>query len=175
MARYQIRAPENEVIEDIIKTMATKSWEILNAWKVFQAEPSKEQFEGFHQAIHSRMAPYVRTYKLCGMSNICLDDCLSTPWAEKPHELDASPRDLVYHLFPAKGLEEFLKSLTESSVESIRVLLKPEAQHQTLSILEAAFRTILGEYLYFNPLCGKTELCVYSQSSPQKPWGRPKN
>jgi len=175
MTRYQIRAPENEVIEDIIKTMAIKAWEILKAWNVFQAEPSPQHFERFHQSIYTRMAPFVKSYKLCGLSNICLDEFSSTPLAAKSHELDASPLDLVYHLFPAEGLEEFLKSLTEFAVESIGGLLKPEARHQTISILETAFRTILGEYLYSNPLCGKTELCVYSSSSPEKPWGRPRN
>jgi hypothetical protein len=89
--------------------------------------------------------------------------------------LEASPRDFVYHLFPGRGLEQFLDGLARSAMEAIRHQLKPDPTVDVASILKTAFRTILGEYLYFNPACGKTELCIYSASDPITTWGREKN
>jgi hypothetical protein len=172
MARYQIRTHENQVIEDVIQIMAAKTWGILIAWEVFRKEPTEKDYSDFHQSIFLRMVPFVRSYKLCGFSNICLDETRGTSWAPPSHDLDPQPRDLIYHLFPPKGSEEFLDGLSKSGFESISNLIKPEMLEQVQSILKTAFRAILGEHLYFNPLCGKTELCVYSSSSPQKVWGR---
>ncbi len=174
MARYQIRTPENKELEDIIQTMATKSWEILKAWNAFQRETTQENFEEYRRTLYLQMVPFVRAYKLCGLSNICVDELRSTPWAPETHVLDASPTDLVYHLFPGKGLEEFLEGLAVEALESVKCLIKPDFETETLSILRASYRTILGEYLYLNPVCGKTELCVYSSSAPVKPWDREK-
>jgi len=175
MARYQIRAPENVVIEDIIRSMAEKSWEILTAWKVFAVETDAENFQLFRKALYGHIVPFVRSYKLCGLSNICLDESGDTPWSEPQHALHASPQDLVYHLFPGKDLEDFLEQISKAACDAIASIVKPDWKHQVFSLLRTTFRTILGEYLYSNPLCGKTELCVFSSSSPQKVIGKKRN
>ena len=172
MPRYQIRVQEHQVLEDITEMMATKTWGILIAWQVFLKEPQSIDFENFHKSIDLHMRPSIKSYKLCGYSNICLDETRSTPWAPPAQDLNVSPRDLIYHLFPGKGLEQFLDGLTCAAMESLLKLVKPELKEEVESLIKAAFRTILGEYLLFNPLCGKTELCVYSSSSPQRVWGR---
>jgi hypothetical protein len=175
MARYQLRTHENQVLEDVIQIMAAKTWGIIQAWEVFQQKPDADQYEKFYKAIYRRIVPNFRTYKLCGYSNICLDEAISTPWTPPAFPLNPSPSDLVYHLFPAKGLEQFLDDLAESAMESIDAVVKPELKEEVQSLIRTAFRTILGEYLFFNPVCGKTELCVYSSSAPQEVLGRERN
>lgn len=175
MARYQLRVQEHLVLEDIIQIMASKTWGILLAWKVFQQEPQAKDFDDFHKSIYLDMLPFIKSYKLCGYSNICLDEAGTTPWAPPAHDLNAYPRDLIYHLFPGKGLEQFLDGLAHAAMESLLKLVKPQLKEDIQSLIKTAFRTILGEYLFFNPLCGKTELCVYSSSAPQKVWGKGRN
>jgi len=172
MARYQIRTPENIVIEDILRTLAEKSWEILKAWKVFAVDPDAKTFETFSKALYGHIIPFVRSYKLCGLSNICLDATGDAPWSDSQHYLQASPQDLVYHLFPGRDLEDFLNQVSKAGCETITPILKEDRKNEVFSLLKTTFRTILGEYLYSNPLCGKTELCVYSSSSPQKVMGK---
>jgi len=172
MARFQIRTPEHEILEDIVRAMAEKSWEILKAWKVFETEPDAEIHKTFNSALVTHVVPFVRSYKLCGLSNICLDSTGQGPWAPPAQELHAEPTDLVYHLFPGKDLEEFLKQLADAGTNAIGSVLRKDWQNSVNSLLRTTFRTILGEYLYTNPLCGKTELCVYSSSSPQKVTGK---
>ena len=175
MARYQIRTTEHQLLEDIVELMSDKSWQILKAWEVFQTDPTTQDFNRFRKSIYLKLIPAVKSYKLCGLSNICLDATEGTPWAPPSHAMDASPRDFIYNLFPGNGLEDFLDGLTEAALKSITNFINPEMLEEVHSILKTAFRTILGEYLYFNPLCGKTELCVYSMSAPQKTWGRERN
>ncbi len=175
MARYQIRIHEDQVLEDIIQILATKTWGILKAWEVFRKEPESKDFDDFRTSIYLDMVPFIKSYRLCGYSHICLDEAEGTPWAPPAQSLTASPRDLVYQLFPGVGLEQFLDGLSQAAMESIQDLLKPELKEEVRSLIKTAFRTILGEYLFFNPACGKTELCVYSSSSPQKVFGRERN
>ncbi|MCI0417054.1 hypothetical protein L0222_30155 [bacterium] len=175
MSRYQLRIHEDQVLKDVIQIMAAKTWGILLAWQVFRKEPEPKDFDDFRRSIYLDMVPFVKSYKLCGYSNICLDEAESTPWAPPAHVLSASPRDLVYQLFPGNGLDQFLDGLARAAMESILRLVKPELKEEIQSLMKTAFRTILGEYLFFNPLCGKTELCVYSFSAPQKVWGKERN
>lgn len=172
MARYQIRTPENCLLEDVVERMAEKSWEVLEAWNVFRRPSTQEDIRHFKLATHQALEPYIRTYKLCGVSNVCSEKLQSTPWAFEAHSLDASPWDLVYHLFPKDGLEEFLEDLSWKALQSIRDFLKPDMETGTLSMLRIVFRYVLGEYMFYNPVCGKTDLCVYSSSAPIEPWKR---
>src|SRR3990172_2439772 len=163
MARYQLRTPENVVIEDVIDEMAGKAWQILEAWDVFEAEKFPAQsYSHFREHLSSATAPYIRAYKLCGTFNICLEEVTGTPWAIEVHSLDACPSDLVYHLFPKTELDDFLNDIAEKAADAIRSLLKPETERGVLSTLRVVFRCVLGNYLYYSPICGEAELCVYS-------------
>ena len=171
MARYQIRTRDQKSIEDVIDEMAAKAWEILKAWDVF-LEIHQDSYQPFRYALRGAMAPYLRTYRLCGLSNICLDEVTAGPWASESHSLEACPWDLVYHLFPNSGLDEFLNDITDRAVNSILHLLKPETEERVFSSVRVVFRCILANYLFDNPVCGKTELCVYSSLAPTKIWSR---
>jgi len=158
------------VIDDVIGLMASKAKEVLEAWNLFDSKLSDEHYNLFRKEIRDTIAPYVTTYKLCGISSVCLDQARSTPWSFESHALDASPQDMVYQLFPRKELDDFLEELAIRSCDSLRPLLKSDGEQAALSILQAIFRCVLGDYLYFNPLCGHTELCSHSVVARSSPW-----
>jgi len=138
-ARYQIRTPADQVIDDVIGLMAARAKEVLEAWDVFDTK-------------------------------ICLDQTRSTSLSPESHVLDANPQDMVYQLFPRKDLEDFLDELATRSCESLKPLLKPDTEQGVFSTLRLVFRCVLGDYLYFNPLCGHTELCTCSVAARSSPW-----
>lgn len=171
MARYQIRTPIEKVIDDVVNELAEKAWGFLKTWNSSDfAEASETDFRLFRDGVRRCMSDRVKTYKLCGLSNVCLDELTATPWAEEEHVLEADPRDHVYHLFPSRDLGEFLKELALDSIGAVGHLLGPNAAQEALSTLYIVFRSALGEYLYYNRVCGKTELCIYSSSAPVNPW-----
>lgn len=175
MARYQIRTPENVTVEDVIHQMASCAWSVLRAWDAFlPSQATDTAFKHFEDGIRITLDPCIKTYKLCGLSNICLEEVKSTPWSAESHVMDAAPQDLVYHLYPGADPDGFLTRLSSGSFESIQTCVKPEFKHQTLSTLRAVFQEVMGLYLYLNPVCGKTELCIFSASAPTEPWDREK-
>lgn len=168
MARYQIRTPD--YLEDIITRMAEQSWLTLRTWGVMEEDGTTRDFTDFRAAIRDAIAARVRTYKLCGLSNVCTDHLKSTPWSPENHVLDANPYDRVYHLFPKTDLESFLDELTSKSFQEIAKLIKPDHEDEATRMLSAIFKLVLSEYLYIDALCGKVELCVYSSSAPVSIW-----
>jgi hypothetical protein len=112
----------------------------------------------------------LKAYKLCGLSNICSEELTSTELSLDSHILDASPTDRIFQFFVKGSVKDFIHSLTEASMVSLQVCLKPGSEDEVRGLLEVAFRDVLGEYLYNCPACGQTELCVCSQSTPIPVW-----
>jgi hypothetical protein len=174
MARYQIRTPEQLTINDVVLTMNTRAREVLQAWNFFQSPPSMDEWDHLSSIIRGYFDLYVKTYKLCGISSICLDHVKSTPWSPDSHALDAAPHDMIYQLLPRTELNEFLEELTTRFYHELVPLLKPDHQEEVVSILQVVFQNVLASYLYYNPLCGFTELCTYSALAHNSPlWHRP--
>lgn len=173
MARYQIRTPEHVILEDVVEQLASGAWKVLSAWHAFDPDClNTKTFKQFRDAIRETLEPSVKTFKLCGLSNICLDGVKGTPWSVQPHALDAGATDLVYHLYPGADPNEFLRKLSEGAFVPLEGIVKPDLRLQALSTLRVVFREVLGQYLYQNPICGKTELCAYSQGAPEEIWDR---
>jgi hypothetical protein len=168
MARYQIRTPD--YLEDIITKMTEQSWLSLRTWGILEEDGTTQDFAEFRAAIRDVIAARVRTYKLCGLSNVCTDHLKSTSWSPERHALDANPYDRIYHLFPKTDLESFLAELTSKSFEAIATLVKLHHEEEATTMLSAIFKLVLSEHLYVDPLCGKVELCVYSSSAPVSIW-----
>jgi hypothetical protein len=170
MARFQVRTGADQVIEDVIDLMASRAKEILEAWNVFQTDLSDKNYITFKNAIHNNLKPYVKSYKLCGVSSICLDHSRNTELSPPTHVLDANPDDTVYQFFPRKDLDTFLENLAICGRDSLQRFLKPGTDEGVLSTLRVVFRCVLGDYLYFNPLCGNTDLCKCSVMAKEEPW-----
>ena len=167
MARYQLRTPD--YLEDIITEMAEQGWKTLKIWSVLKPMTEKD-FSHFRRALRNAMATRIRTYKLCGLSNICTDHLKNTPWSPALHILDANPYDRIYHVFPLTNLNDFLAEITSKSILSIERLIDPDQEEEACTMLSAIFKLVLGKYLYVDPVCGKTEFCVYSSSAPTEIW-----
>jgi hypothetical protein len=170
MSRFQVRTPADQVIDDVIELMAARAKEVLEAWNVFSSNLSAEDYRLFKSTIRKGLIPHIKSYKLCGISNICLDHTRTTSWSPESNALDPSPQDTVYQFFPKKELNDFLEELAVSAYGSIQTKLKAETEQGVLSSLRIVFRCVLGDYLYFNPLCGHTELCVCSVAAHSSPW-----
>jgi hypothetical protein len=173
MARYQIRTPENMTINDVIFAMNARAREVLQAWNFFESSPSGDDWDHLSSTIRGYLDLYVKNYKLCGISSICLDHVKSTPWSPDSHALDATPQDMIYQLLPRTELDDFLKELTTRFYHALMPLLKANHEEEVVSIVQAVFQNVLAGYLYYNPLCGFTELCTYSALAYNSPvWHR---
>ena len=171
MSGYQIRTPEEKVLEDVLAEMAAAAWSA--AGQHFRAGAvSDRDREVFRRSVFQAVLPYVRTFRLCGLSNICLDEVYSAPLSDHPDKVDANPWDLVYHIFYRGDAEEFVDGISFEAVECIKGLLRPGSIRAAFTAVAAALRSVLGKYLYFSPVCGRTELCVFSGSAPVAPLGR---
>jgi hypothetical protein len=168
MARYQIRT--EEYLEDIITKMAEQSWLTLRTWQILESDGTQQDFVDFRNAIRDALAERVRTYKLCGVSNVCSDHLKITQWSPESHVLDANPYDRIYHVFPKTDLERFLAELTTKSLTPIAKLLKENHEDEARTMLSAVLKLILSDYLYLDPICGKTQLCSYSSLAPVSIW-----
>jgi hypothetical protein len=135
MARYQIRT--EEYLEDIITKMAEQSWLTLRTWQILESDGTQQDFVDFRNAIRDALAERVRTYKLCGVSNVCSDHLKSTQWSPESHVLDANPYDRIYHVFPKTDLERFLAELTTKSLIPIAKLLKENHEEEARTMLSA--------------------------------------
>jgi hypothetical protein len=170
MSRFQVRTPADQVIDDVINLMAARAKEVLEAWNVFSSNLSSDEYRLFQDAIRRSLIPHVKSYKLCGVSNICVDHTRTTSWSPESNTPDPSPQDTVYQFFPKKEMNDFLEDISVEAFKSIAGKLKPETEEGALSSLRIVFRCVLGDYLYFNPVCGHTELCVCSVAAQTSPW-----
>jgi hypothetical protein len=171
MVGYQIRTPPDMVFDDFIRLMTDRAKEVLRVWNVFASEPSDNDWNRFKQEIGNAITPYLKNYSLCGVSSVCLDHARRTTWSiNESHSLNATPRDMVYQLFPRKELEAFLEELVTRAYEVLKSSLKSAREEDVHSLLRVIFRSTLGDFLYFNPDCGHTELCTYSVLAHSSPW-----
>jgi hypothetical protein len=171
MSRYQIRAPEEKALEDILNEMVSAAWDAAGAY-LDLTRVTAQNLETFRKTIHQAVMPYIRTYRLCGLSNICLDEVHVAPLSEHQEQVDVNPWDLVYHVFYRGDAEEFVDGIAFEAVESVKRLLKPGGTRSAFTVVSQALRSVLGKYLYYSPICGRTELCVFSGSAPIEALGR---
>lgn len=172
MPRYQIRIPEGMEIEDLIDELAAKSWQMLALVPEEIALPPKKEgvFKEFRTKILETLKPVIKTFRLCGLSNICSEKLESTELSLESHTLDASPTDKIFQFMIKEDLHEFTRHLSNETLDSIQPLFKVEERSKLSTLVNVAFREVIGEYLYNCPTCGKTELCVCSQAAPEPVW-----
>ncbi|HSP07111.1 MAG TPA: hypothetical protein VLR94_08030, partial [Acidobacteriota bacterium] len=147
------------------------AWDAVSKEMDVQEDSTRDRAV-FFRSVAQSVLPYVRTFRLCGLSNICLDEVYSAPLSAQPEKVDANPWDLVYHIFYRGDAEEFVDGIAFEAIESIKGLLKTGRSRAVFAAVESALRNVLGKYLYYSPICGRTELCVFSGSAPISALGR---
>jgi hypothetical protein len=158
------------VLDDVLDEMAMKAWDMMKG--ELQDEQCQADYDSFRRAIREAMSPQLKAYQLCGLAHSCNDEVEGTDWSFETHALDAGPRDLIYQLELEGDLEAFVDALSEAALQPVRQMLKPGRERRVLSLLRIIFRFVIGDYLYYNPVCGKMSFCPASQSTPLPCWVR---
>lgn len=157
MMRYQIRTPENMTIEDYVREVAEEGWRSLQPFlDLSRVQPWDKRH--FSEQVRLTTMEYVRTFDLCGTDPLCSDEVEGGPW------LDFG--DHIYHLMG--NADTFVDDMTFASLETVQPLLMPFVRRRAFMKLQATFRRTVHEYLYYNAMCGKAEMCKRSRSI--SPW-----
>lgn len=171
MPRYQIRIPEGMEIEDFINELSAKAWQMLSTAPENVTLPAQKDdiYREFRAKVMDTFVPVVKSFRLCGLSNICSEKIESTELSLESHVLEASPTDKIYQFFIKDSLKEFLDTLSHDSLGPLEPYTAKSIK-SAQELVRLAFHEVLGEYLYDCPTCGKTELCICSQSAPEPVW-----
>lgn len=166
MFRYEIRIPERMLLQDMMEEIASEAWIILN--HRFEQEELAGQYKEFKNQVRLTMTPYLQRFYLCGTSDICTDEARKVFGDHKSDWTSLNPETRIFHLILPGTLKEFLDELTSKALESIRNLINEKSHQKARNTLRLAFRSAMGKYLYYNPRCGKAQICRYS--FPIDPW-----
>jgi len=159
MPRYQLRISKGQQFVNLFDSMVKKAWK--DAEKHF--DPRKiqpEDYADFEEATRRTLHPYISTYDLCGIAVECSDEVEGAPY------LDCD--DEVYHLVFPDTFDEFLGQLSYAAFHSVKHLPKSGMQSAVYEVIENAFRQELADHLFYNPACGRIELCSFSRY--RDPW-----
>jgi hypothetical protein len=166
MFRYEIRIPARMQLQDIMEEIASEAWIILN--HRFEEEELAGQYKKFKNQVRRTMTPYLERFYLCGTSDICTDEARKVFGDHKSDWSSPGPETRIYHLMLPGTLKEFLDELTSKALKSTKNLINEKGHQKARAALTLAFRSAMGKYLYYNPWCGKAQICRYS--FPIDPW-----
>lgn len=158
MRQFQVRTPQNIIIEDVFVAVTTRLWETIQEY----LKPSKntaQHYKEFHDRFCSMMIHHIKAFDLCGTSRICSSEVVGA--------LGLDYQDRIYHLVIPNNYDAFVDGLVWELLIPLRRYLD-DTSVSVLTLLRAALWRELGAYVYFNPECGKIALC--SASLPVNPW-----
>lgn len=164
MKRYQIRVPKNFAVENVIEEMASKGWDsIINDLDAERILVPLKNYRHFQTTMYLAVNSCLRKFILCGMPEFCTDKICMCRLDTRPKPT-ANNGDQIYLLFLNSNLEEFLDDIVHKGFETLETILKAGRKHTVISKLEETFRAVLAGYLYFNPICGSTPFCEFSET-----------
>jgi hypothetical protein len=150
---------KDQQMEDFFQTMVKNAWEV--AKKYFDAgKIQPEDFSDFEAETRNGFQPFIGAYDLCGSSTECADEVEGAPWLDYD--------DQIYHLILPNTFAEFIGQLSYFSFHSVRHLAKPGLEELVHEVIAGVFRRHLAEYTYFNPICGRADIC--NDSRAINPW-----
>jgi hypothetical protein len=158
MRQFQVRTPLNMVIEDVFIEVTLRVWETIQEY-LKPSENTAHHYKEFRDRFCSMMIPYIRAFGLCGTSRICSSEVVGARWLDD--------QDRIYHLVIPNNCDAFIDELAWE----LLIPLRPHLNDTSLSVFRLLRVTLwreLGAYTYYNPVCGKAELC--SASLPVNPW-----
>jgi hypothetical protein len=145
------------MIEDVLATMVRKSWDRCKPY-LDERHRTPEDYADFEMEIRIGIKPYLAAFDLCGLVPECAEEIEGNPLV--------GYEDRLYHLILPYTFAEFIDQLSYSAFHSIKHLLKQ--REPGLEELRNTFRRELGNYLYYNPACGRIAIC--DGSKPVDPW-----
>jgi hypothetical protein len=160
MNRYQIRLPENMILQDLVADMTVNAWLMVHRYFIF-FHPIDEAHLNFQNCIISNLTKRIKTFDMCGAVSVC--NQAETRPLRGQSEFEVQPGDTIYHLIMEEDLDEFLNHLALEGTDSLKEILQPESEMEVFKILQMVFRFALEDYLYFNPECGSAKVCEGSE------------
>ena len=157
MPRYQLRLPNNLLIEDVIASMIVHAWDACKP-NFDERHMTENDYLDFTSEIQIGMKPYLAAFDLCGLVPECAEEIEGNPMVDY--------EDRLYHLILPYTFAEFVDQLSYSAFYSVKHLLKEK--DSGLQTLRNIFRRELANYLYYNPACGRIAICDTSKHI--SPW-----
>lgn len=139
MSRFQIRFPKDMGLDLWLEHLVEQAW-------VFRTAETSA-YDEFRQSMFSWLSRYIGTFQDCGKLPECTDEIEGGPWLDYD--------DQIYHLLAPQGFESFIDDLSERTL----YLLRRSSANDILPHIRAMFRKSLSEYIYYNPVCGKEDIC----------------
>lgn len=158
MRQFQVRTPQNIVIEDVFVAVTTRLWETIQEY-LKPSENTAQHYKEFHDRFCSVMIHHIKAFDLCGTSRICSSEVVGA--------LGLDYQDRIYHLVIPNNYDAFIDRLAWELLSPLSPYLD-DTSVSLFTLLHAALWRELGAYVYYNSICGKTELC--SASLPVNPW-----
>jgi len=164
MKRYQIRVPKSSSIEEVIEQMASKGWDsIIHSLDAERIMVPLRNYRHFQNALFQTITPRMRNYVLCRKPDFCNDAICMCKLDKRPKPTTESG-DQIYQLFVGPSFETFFDEVLKKVIDAIENILKSGQKEKVMNNLQESFRSVLANYLYFNPVCGTTPFCEYVES-----------
>lgn len=154
MTRFQVRTPQNFPLESLLRQMA------LDVWNTTSDLMNPEIVRGLNNTfiftqLRASLMPYLRRYDLCNLFPECSDEVEGAPWLDRT--------DKIYLLDLPGGVDSFYDDLAFELLENSRHLFKSGHSREAFTRMRKVFRHSLSRYLYYNPVCGVTQICNESK------------
>lgn len=159
MPRYQFRFPKEKKLDDVLNSIVEKAWSAIQPGFDLRRLQS-EDFDDFRSGIKRGLKPYVCAFDLCGTAVECSDEIEGAPFMDQ--------EERIYHFIVPESFSELVSGLSFDAFFSIKHLARRGEEESMRVALEHALRHGLNENLFYNPICGRIDLC--NESKGIDPW-----
>ncbi|HSP06768.1 MAG TPA: hypothetical protein VLR94_06295 [Acidobacteriota bacterium] len=156
----QLRIPGNRTIEDMISVLSLSILESIKR----ELDSMEVPFDSFHvleSRIVSAISPYVHAFDACGSDPVCSEGVQGKPIP------DAGDRIYMLSL-PTAGLDPLVQGILTEVLESVRLGLDSAARESLNARVLSSIQRELDRYMFYNPICGKADVCRSSHAV--SPW-----
>lgn len=161
MIELQLRIPGNRTIEDMVSVLSLAILESIKR----ELDSMEVPFDSYHALegrIITALSPYVRAFDACGSDPVCQEGVQGKPMP------DAGDRIYMLHL--PSGLNPLVEGIMTEVLESVRLSLDASAAASLNARVLSSLQRELDRYAYWNPACGREEVC--RTSHPVSPWNQ---
>lgn len=162
--QMQIRIPGNRTVEDMISVLSLSILESIKR-ELDSMEVPFDSFHALESRIVSAISPYLQAFDACGSNPVCNEGVQG--------KVVPDPDDRIYMLrLPEGGLDPLVQEILTEVLQSVRLSLDSSARESLNARVLSCLQRELDRFLYFNPYCGREEVC--RSSHPISPWAHAK-
>ena len=158
MAHFQIRTPRQTNLHQMIQDLSNAGWQVIQ--EDFSSERvGNSQKRTLFEQINQSLGVYMTTFDLCGTVAMCADEVEGGPWLDYDENI---------YVLNVPSVDKFIDDLAFSALTAVDEYLKPGKRRIVFQKLRTSFNKCLRGFLFFNPVCRRSEFCKLS--SPVNPW-----